>query len=103
MIKNEIESIISNHTCILNDLPSRTKPLYYKWIFKKKIMPDGIIKKIVRLSLLLMIFDKKLALIILHFCACIITIRVLLFIPSIHKLLVHLIDMKIVFPYKELE
>ncbi|GJR87318.1 retrovirus-related pol polyprotein from transposon TNT 1-94 [Tanacetum coccineum] len=44
-IKNEIDSILQNHTWELVDLPSGCKPLGYKWIFKKKVKVDGTIDK----------------------------------------------------------
>ncbi|GJW81726.1 retrovirus-related pol polyprotein from transposon TNT 1-94 [Tanacetum coccineum] len=44
-IKNEIESILQNHTWELVDLPPSCKPLGYKWIFKKKMKADGTIDK----------------------------------------------------------
>ena len=44
-IKSEIDSILQNHTWELVDLPSRCKPLGYKWIFKRKMKADGTIDK----------------------------------------------------------
>lgn len=44
-INNEIESIMNNHTWELIDLLKWTKPIKYKWIFKKKLKPDGSIGK----------------------------------------------------------
>ena len=44
-INSEIESIMQNHTWELVDLPPGTKPLGYKWIFKKKMKADGSIDK----------------------------------------------------------
>ena len=35
-VNNEIESILQNHTWELVDLPKGSKPLGYKWIFRKK-------------------------------------------------------------------
>ena len=37
VINSEIESIIQNYTWELVDLPPGSKPLGYKWIFKKKM------------------------------------------------------------------
>ena len=42
---SEIESIISNHTWELINLPSGSKPIESKWIFKRKLRPDGSIDK----------------------------------------------------------
>ena len=44
-IKTELESILNNQTWELVDLPSREKPIGYKWIFKRKYFPDGSIEK----------------------------------------------------------
>ena len=44
-INDEVESILQNHTWELVDLPSGSKPLGYKWIFKKKMKADGSIDK----------------------------------------------------------
>jgi len=44
-IKSEIDSILQNHTWELVDLPPGCKPLEYKWIFKKKMKPNGTIDK----------------------------------------------------------
>ena len=44
-IKSEIDSILQNHTWELVDLPSGSKPLGYKWIFKRKMKTDGTIDK----------------------------------------------------------
>ena len=45
IINDEVESISQNHTWELVDLPSGSKPLGYKWIFKKKMKADGSIDK----------------------------------------------------------
>ena len=42
-INSEIDSILQNHTWELVDLPPGCKPLGYKWIFKRKVKPDGSI------------------------------------------------------------
>ena len=44
-INDEVESILRNHTWELVDLPPSSKPLGYKWIFKKKMKADGSIDK----------------------------------------------------------
>ena len=44
-INDEVESILKNHTWELVDLPPGSKPLGYKWIFKKKMKADGSIDK----------------------------------------------------------
>ena len=42
---SEIESVLSNHTWELVDLPLRNKPLGSKWIFKRKMKDDWTIEK----------------------------------------------------------
>ena len=44
-INDEVESILQNDTWELMDLPPGSKPLGYKWIFKKKMKADGSIDK----------------------------------------------------------
>ena len=44
-VNSEIESILSNHTWELIDLPSGNKPLGSKWIFKRKMKDDRTIDK----------------------------------------------------------
>ena len=44
-VNSEIESILSNHTWELADLPPGNKPLVSKWIFKRKMKADGTIEK----------------------------------------------------------
>ena len=44
-INDEVESILQNHTWELVDLPPGSKPLGYKWIFKKKMKAGGSIDK----------------------------------------------------------
>ncbi|GJZ36684.1 DNA polymerase zeta catalytic subunit-like protein [Tanacetum coccineum] len=44
-IQSEIDSIMHNNTWKLVDLPSGRKPISHKWIFKKKLRPDGTIEK----------------------------------------------------------
>ena len=44
-INDEVESILQNHTWELVDLPPGSKPLGYKWIFKKKMKVEGSIDK----------------------------------------------------------
>ncbi|GJY71917.1 retrotransposon protein, putative, ty1-copia subclass [Tanacetum coccineum] len=44
-IQSEIDSIVQNNTWKLVDLPSGHKPIGHKWIFKKKLRPDGTIEK----------------------------------------------------------
>ena len=45
VINSVIESILSNHTWELANLPIDIKPIGCRWIFKRKLKPDGSIKK----------------------------------------------------------
>jgi hypothetical protein len=40
-----MNSILSNETWELIDRPYGCKPVGYKWVFKKKLRPDGTIDK----------------------------------------------------------
>ena len=44
-INSEIESIMHNHTWEMVDLPSGAKNISCKWIFKRKLKPNGSIEK----------------------------------------------------------
>ncbi|XP_070036525.1 uncharacterized protein [Nicotiana tomentosiformis] len=44
-IKSELDYIVSNHTWDLSDFPKGCKSISSKWIFKKKLRPDGTIEK----------------------------------------------------------
>ena len=44
-INNELESIMSIHTWELVELPPKVKPIGCKWVFKRKLKPDGTIDK----------------------------------------------------------
>ena len=44
-IHSEMDSILSNGTWELSELPFSCKPMGYKWVFKKKLKPDGTIDK----------------------------------------------------------
>jgi hypothetical protein len=44
-IHSEMDSIMMNETWEVVDHPFGCKPVGCKWVFKKKLMPDGIIEK----------------------------------------------------------
>ena len=46
VIDSEIKSIMEKNTWILTDLPPGYKPVGCKWIFKKKLRPDGTVDKL---------------------------------------------------------
>ncbi|CAM8920420.1 unnamed protein product [Rhodiola kirilowii] len=87
---------MGNNTWILVDLPPGYKPLGNKWIFRKKMKVDGIINKFkarlvvqgVRQKYGTDYFDTYAPV------ARISTIRLLVALASIHKLLVHQMDVK---------
>ncbi|XP_077228272.1 uncharacterized protein LOC143861226 [Tasmannia lanceolata] len=98
-IKSELDSIIENHTWELVDLPPGTKALDSKWIFKKKLRPDRTIDKF-KARLVAKGFRQKKD--IDYFdtyspVARLSTIRILLAIVSIHKLVIHQMDVKTAF------
>ena len=45
VVTSEIEFMLSNHTGELANLPPDSKPIGSKWIFKRKLKPDGLIDK----------------------------------------------------------
>jgi hypothetical protein len=44
-VQSEMESIMSNGTWEVVDRPYGCKPVGCKWVFKKKLSPDGTIEK----------------------------------------------------------
>jgi len=44
-LDDEMDSLIQNHTWELVDVPQGAKPISCKWIFKRKLRPDGTIEK----------------------------------------------------------
>jgi hypothetical protein len=44
-VRSEMDSILNNGTWELVDRPYGCKPVGYKWVFKKKLGPDGAIDK----------------------------------------------------------
>jgi hypothetical protein len=44
-VHSKMDSILSNKTWKLSELPFGCKPIGYKWVFKKKLRPDGTIDK----------------------------------------------------------
>jgi len=45
VIKSDLDSIVSNQTWELVELPKCCKPISSKWIFKRKLKLDGSIDK----------------------------------------------------------
>jgi hypothetical protein len=44
-VRSEMDSILSNGTWELSELPFGCKPIGCKWVFKKKLRPEGTIDK----------------------------------------------------------
>ena len=104
-INNEIESIMSNHTWELVDLPQGCKALGNKWIFKKKLKPDGSIDKY-KARLVVQGFRQKEDLDYFDTYSPvtrITSIRMLIAIASVHDLEIHQMDVKTAFLNGELE
>ncbi|KAL0349107.1 UNVERIFIED_CONTAM: Retrovirus-related Pol polyprotein from transposon TNT 1-94 [Sesamum angustifolium] len=104
-IKNELDSIMTNHTWDLEDLPVGSKPIKCKWIFKKKIKPDGSIDKF-KARLVVVGYTQKKG--IDYFdtyspVTKIATIRALIALSAINDLMIHQMDVKTAFLNGDLE
>ncbi|KAF3621972.1 hypothetical protein FXO37_32515 [Capsicum annuum] len=76
VVNSEIDSILSNHTWELVDLPPGNKPLGSKWIFKRKMKVD-----VIRIT----------------------SIRMLITLDAVYGLEIHQMDVKTAFLNEELE
>ena len=99
VINSEVESILQNNTWELTDLPPGTTPIGCKWVFRKKLKPDGSIDKY-KARLVAKGFTQKKG--IDYFdtyspVSRITTIRILIALASIHNLVVHQMDVKTTF------
>ena len=104
-IQSELDSIMGNNTWVLVDLPRGCKPLRSKWIFKKKLKVDGTVDKF-KARLVAMGNTQKKGLDYFDSYSPVTkfaTIRVLFALASIHKLLVHQMDVKTAFLHGDLE
>ncbi|CAM8877555.1 unnamed protein product [Rhodiola kirilowii] len=104
-INDEMDSIIGNNTWILVDLPLGHKPLGYKWIFRKKMNVDGTIDKL-KARLVIQGFRQKYGMDYFDTYASVArisTIRLMIALASIHKFLVHQMDLKTYFLNGDLE
>ena len=98
-INNEVESILQNHTWELVDLPPGSKPLGYKWIFKKKMKADGSIDKY-KAILVIKGYKQKEGLDYFDTYSPVTrisSIRMLIAITAIHNLEIHQMDVKTAF------
>ena len=104
-VNSEIESILSNHTWELTDLPPGNKPLGPKWIFKRKMKPDGTIDKY-KARLVVKGYRQKEGLDYFDTYSPvtrITSIRMLIALAAVHDLKIHQMDVKTAFLNGELE
>jgi len=104
-IQTKIDSIKKNNTWTLVDLPKGANPIGCKWIFKKKYHPDGTIEKY-KARLVAKGFSQKPNIDYFDTFApitIISSIRVLLALASIQRLVIHQMDVKTTFLNGELE
>ena len=98
-INNEVESILQNHTWELVDLLPGSKPLGYKWIFKKKMKANGSIDKY-KARLVIKGYKQKEGLDYFDTYSPVTrisSIRMLIAITAIHNLEIHQMDVKTAF------
>ncbi|KAG8502689.1 hypothetical protein CXB51_000482 [Gossypium anomalum] len=104
-INDEMDSIMGNQIWILIDLPPGSKPIGYKWIFKKKMKVDGTIQKF-KARFVAKGFTQKQCINYFDTYALvemIATIRLLISLTSIYNLVVHQMDVKTAFLNGKLE
>jgi hypothetical protein len=102
---SEMDSILSIETWELVDRPYGCKPVGCKWVFKKKLRPDGTIDKY-KARLVAKGYTQKEGEDFFDTyspVARLTTIRVLLSLAASHGLLVHQMDVKTTFLNRELE
>ena len=98
-VRSEMDSILSNGTWEVVDRPFGCKPVGCKWVFKKKLRPDGTIEKY-KARLVAKDYTQREGEDYFDTyspVASLMTIRVLLSLAASHGLLVHQMDVKTAF------
>lgn len=98
-INSEMESILSNKTWELVDLPKGSKAIGSKWIFKRKLRTDGTLERY-KARLVIKGFNQKFGVDSFNTYSPVTkisTIRTLLALASSHNLIVHQMDVKTAF------
>jgi hypothetical protein len=104
-VRSEMDSILANGTWEIVDRPYRCKPVGCKWVFKKKLRPDGTIEKY-KARLVAKGYTQKEGKYFFDTyspMARLTTIRVLLSLVALHGLLLHQMDVKTSFLNGELD
>src|SRR5215216_1376286 len=104
-VRSEMDSILANGTWEITDRPYGCKPVGCKWVFKKKLRPDGTIEKY-KARLVAKGYTHKEGedyFDTYSHVARLTTIRVLLSLAASHGLLVHQMDVKTTFLNGELD
>ncbi|KMQ72766.1 hypothetical protein BPMI_02479c [Candidatus Burkholderia pumila] len=97
--KSEVDFILQNHTWELVDLPLSCKPLGSKWVFRKKLKPDGSVDKY-KARLVIKGYSQKESLDYFDTYSSesrINSIRLVVAIAALKNLKIHQIDVKTIF------
>jgi hypothetical protein len=98
-INDEMDSLLSNGTWHLVELPPGCKPTGCKWVLKRKLKPDGTVDKY-KARFVAKVFKQKENVDFFDTYSpvtWITSIRVLIFLPTIYNLMVHQMDVKTAF------
>jgi hypothetical protein len=104
-IRSEMDSIMYNATWEVVQHPYGCNPIGSKWVFKKKLRPDGTIERY-KVRLVIKCYSQKEGEDFFDTyspVARLTTIRVLLYLPASYGLLVHQMDVKTSFLNGELD